>query len=82
MIEFPCEFPIKIMFTNKLGVFDEIMQIVRRHQSELTDDDIRQQLSKNSIYSALTVTIMAQNRSTLDALYCELTQHPHIKMVL
>lgn len=82
MIEFPCEFPIKIMFTNHPGVLDELLQIVRRHHPELTDDAIRQKLSKENTYCAMTATVMAQSQTALDALYLELTQHPHTKMVL
>lgn len=82
MIEYPCQFPIKIMFKNKPGTVDELLAIVRRHHPELLDTSIQQQSSKNGNYGSITVTVEAKNQEALDALYLELTQHPNIKMVL
>lgn len=82
MIEFPCEFPIKIMAVNRAGVVDELIAIAQQHHPELLESSIKQQLSKNGTYLSITLNVYAQSQSALDALYRELTQHPDIKMVL
>ena len=82
MIQFPCKFPIKIIFKNQPDTADELLTIVRQHHPELLDIAIQQQPSQNGNYCSITVTIEAQNQDALDALYRELTQHPNIKMVL
>lgn len=82
MIDFPTDFPIKIIFENVPGAIDELLDIVRQHHPELSTDAIRQQVSKKGTYLSITTTVLAQDQASLDALYRELTQHPHIKMVL
>lgn len=82
MIEFPCQFPIKIIFNNQAGAADEIIAIIHRHHPELEVSSIKQQLSKNRNYLSFTVDVMAQSQEKLDALYMELTKHASIKMVL
>ena len=82
MIEFPTDFPIKIIFQNIPGAIDELLEIVRRHHPELSDDAIKQQVSKNGNYLSITTTVLAKDQASLDGLYQELTKHPHIKMVL
>ncbi len=82
MIEYPCQFPIKIIFKNQPNTVDELLAIVRQHHPELQNTSVQQQTSKNSSYASITVTIEAKNQEALDALYLELTQHPNIKMVL
>jgi len=82
MIEFPCDFPIKIIFKNIDNAAGDLISIVRRHHPELLDTEIKQQNSNKGNYSSMTVNVQAKSQETLDALYQELTQHPHIKMVL
>ncbi|ASQ45884.1 HP0495 family protein [Legionella clemsonensis] len=81
-IEFPCDFPLKIIGTNTTEFFKEITEITRKHFPETLDEAIVCQESKQGNYLAITVTVYAYNQDTLDALYFELTQHPDIKMVL
>ena len=82
MIEFPCDFPIKIIFTNQPGVADEIIAIIHRHHPKLRSTSIKQKMSEKNNYSSITATVKATSQKKLDALYRELTQHPSIKMVL
>lgn len=82
MIDFPTQFPIKIIFQNVPGAVDELIEIVRRHHPELSDDAIKKQVSQNNTYLSITATVLAKDQVSLDALYQELSQYPHIKMVL
>ncbi|CEK10680.1 HP0495 family protein [Legionella hackeliae] len=82
LIEFPCNFPLKIIGTNTENFFKEIAEIARKHFPETLDEAIVCQESKQGNYLAITVTIFVHDQVTLDALYFELTEHPDIKMVL
>ncbi len=80
LFEFPCAFPIKIV-GKTIEHFDLlIMEIVHRHCQE-TENTLRTRTSRGGKYSAVTVTIMAQSRAQLDALYQELSTHEQIMMV-
>lgn len=82
MIEFPCDFPIKIIFKNEPGAQDELLAIVRHHHPDITENAISIQPSQNGNFVSITVTVHAKDQASLDHLYRELTQHAQIKMVL
>jgi putative lipoic acid-binding regulatory protein len=79
---FPTDFPIKIMGHNRLEFEPQIVTIVRSHAPDLDDNTVEVRQSRGGNYLALTVTIRAQSRAQLDALYRELTSHPLVKVVL
>lgn len=81
-MQFPCEFPIKIIGKNTPLFFEEIKDIVRKHYPTTVDDAICSQASHQNNYLAITATVTALDKTTLDALYLELTNHPAVKMVL
>lgn len=81
-LQFPCEFPIKAM---GLAVHDLeviVYDIARQHAPDLTKDALNKRESANGKYISITVTINAQSRDQLDAIYQALTDHEHIIMAL
>lgn len=82
LMEFPCEFPIKIIGKNSAAFATDVVNITRKYFPSTGDSSIRSQPSQQASYLAITVTVYAHNQASLDALYLELTQHPDIKMVL
>ncbi len=82
LMQFPCDFPIKIIGKNSPVFLSEITAIVRKHFPTTADAAIRHSASQQSHYLAITATIRAHDQASLDALYQELTTHPDIKMVL
>jgi putative lipoic acid-binding regulatory protein len=56
--------------------------VVQRHAPEFNGDSIETRLSSKGGYLSLTCTIRATSREQLDALYCELSGHPMVKVVL
>jgi putative lipoic acid-binding regulatory protein len=79
---FPTDFPIKIMGLNRLEFEPQIVAIVRRHAPDLDDTMVEVRQSSAGKYLSLTVTVRAQSRVQLDAIYMELTGHPLVKVVL
>ena len=82
LLEFPCDFPVKIVGKADQGFEAMVTQIVARHAGPLEPDHIRGRPSRDGKFVALTCLIRAESKTQLDGLYEELSQHPDILMVL
>ena len=82
LIEYPCDFPIKIMGRTEPGFAQAIVELVTRHAPELDSRSVEMRLSKKNRYLSITCTIRATSREQLDRLYQELCDHPAVLMVL
>ncbi|MDA9272239.1 DUF493 domain-containing protein [bacterium] len=82
LMQFPCDFPLKIIGNNSASFVQEIAAIIQKHYPTVLESSLHCKPSQNSNYLAISVTLHVQNQPSLDALYLELTQHPGIKMVL
>jgi putative lipoic acid-binding regulatory protein len=81
-IRYPCKFPIKAMGLNSDSLHLTILDIVQRHAPEADDSTLKTKPSSNGKYLSVTVTITAQNREQLDAIYMDLTACEHVLMAL
>lgn len=82
LLEFPCDFPIKIMGSRTDDFAQTIVEIVLRHAPDFAAETVEMRPSKAGNYLALTCTIRAISKPQLDALYSELSGHPAVKIVL
>lgn len=82
IIEFPCDFPVKIIGVNSDIFLEEIKKIVNYHFPDFNHEQLTHKLSEKNSYLAITVTVCAVNQEMLDAFYQDLTKHPDVKMVL
>lgn len=82
LIEFPCDFPIKVMGASVPHFSESIGAAVRELVPDFDPATISQRKSAQSKYTALTVTIRATSREQLDSVYMMLTSHPLVKIVL
>ena len=82
LIDFPCDFPIKVMGASRDGFAQAIVAIVSRHAPEFDAATLEMRPSKTGKYLSLTCTVRATSKAQLDALYRELTSHPWVKIVL
>lgn len=82
LLNFPCEFVIKI-FGHASDEFElQVLIIIRNHIKDLAENAIRSRLSKDGKYLALSITMPVDSREQLDAVYQELSTHPMVLMVL
>ena len=79
LIDFPCEFPVKVMGGDNPEFHKSIIDIAKKHDAEFTPEEITQNISKTGKYVSLTLNIHAKNKVQLDKLYQELTDN---KLVL
>jgi len=82
LIEFPCDFPIKIMGAAGDSFLPAMAAIVVRHAPDFKVDTIQIRPSKAGNYLALTCTVRAHSQAQLDGLYRELSSHPMVKVAL
>lgn len=82
LLAFPTEFPIKVMGRREDDFAQGVAEIVMRHAPGFDPKTIEMRPSSKGKYLGLTVTIQAQSREQLDALYRELGAHPAVVMVL
>lgn len=81
-LEFPCEFPIKMMGHDQPAFHAAARTIVERHAGELEDDAIRQSHSRKGNFVSLTVTINATSQTQLDRIYEDLSADDEILVAL
>ena len=82
LIEFPCDFPLKIMGATATDFAQTIVAVVLRHAPDFDPASVEMRPSKAGNYLSLTCTVRATSQAQLDALYLELTAHPMVKVVL
>ena len=82
IMEFPCEFPIKIMGEDNPEFRQAVRSLVEKHTGPLADSAIQTALSRTERFVSLTITVTAQIRQQLDNIYQDLTDHDDVKMAL
>jgi putative lipoic acid-binding regulatory protein len=82
LIDYPCDFPIKIMGRTEPGFAQEVVALVKRHAPDFDPGSVEMRVSKKSRYLSVTCTIRATSREQLDQLYRDLCDHPGVVMVL
>jgi putative lipoic acid-binding regulatory protein len=73
LIEFPCNFPLKVMGAAIPEFHQCIIDIAHKHDPYFDADEIKMRNSKTGKYASLTLNIHAKNKPQLNALYQELT---------
>lgn len=82
LVEFPCQFPIKIMGKTQAGFAQSVIEVVQRHAPGFDPSTLEMRSSREGRYLSLTCTVSATSREQLDELYRELCDHPMVTMVL
>ena len=82
LLEFPCEFPIKMMGHNTPEFIATARALVEIHTGELEDRRVQQAFSRNERFVSVTVTISAQSQEQLGDIYRDLSAHKSVLMAL
>jgi len=80
LLKFPCDLPIKVFGRNEAAFREAALGIVRAHYGEAIR--FSEQESRNGGYLSLTITVRAESRETVDAVFQALVDHEHVLMVL
>lgn len=82
LIEFPCEFAVKVMGENSDDFAPLILDIAKRHFGPIDDSACSARSSSNQRFVAVTVRVPAKNQEQLDGFYGELTTNDRVIMAL
>ena len=75
LIEFPCEFPVKVMGPALPEFHKAIEKIASKHDSQFDKSQTTENVSKTGKYVSLTLNIHAKDKPQLDAIYKDLTEN-------
>lgn len=81
-IEFPCDYPIKIIGVNGRAFTETVVSLTREHAPEVGATDVRVRESRAGRYVSVTITIRATGEAQLRALHETLRSYPPVHMVL
>jgi len=83
LMEFPCDFPLKIMGNNHPDFLSSMCDLVSLFiDHELDLNKIIQRPSSSGKYLAVTLTFTAKNKQQIDNIYQALYEHEDVKMTL
>jgi putative lipoic acid-binding regulatory protein len=82
LIEYPCDFPIKVLGKTRAGFAQTVLGVVRAHVPDFDGSTMEMKTSKQGKYLSVTCVVRATSRQQLDALYRALCDHPMVVMVL
>ncbi len=82
LLEFPCRFPIKAMGEHHENFEILVVELVRKHAPDLTEEAVASRASQGGKYLSVTVTVTATSREQLDNIYRELTACEQVLMAL
>ena len=81
-IEFPCDYPIKILGRSVESFEETVLGVVERHAPGFDRSTISQRDSRKGNFLALTLTITATGPEQLDAMHRELLDTGLVQMVI
>jgi uncharacterized protein len=82
LIEFPTDFPIKVMGETHDDFTAEVTRVIQTHLPEFGAHLIEIRGSSNGKYQSLTCLVYVTSKPQLDDIYRSLTSHPMVKVVL
>jgi putative lipoic acid-binding regulatory protein len=82
LIEFPCDFPIKVMGETREDFADAIVRAIQAHLPEFHAGNTELRASSGGRYVSLTCTVHVTSKPQLDDIYRMLTAHPMVRVVL
>lgn len=82
LIEYPSQFPIKVMGARVEGFVHAVTTVAKHFDPTFDPTTIELRESSGGKYLGVTITVMATSREQLDELYRTLSTHPMVKVVL
>ena len=82
LLEFPCRFPIKVMGAATDDFRSLALGIITQHFGQPAAGDIEERPSSGGRYLGITITVEAQSKAQLDAVYRDLTSCRQVLVAL
>ena len=82
VIEFPCDFPIKMMGRDTPEFRTTARSLIEKHVGPVEDETIKFNLSGKGNFVSVTVTVTASSQQQLDDIYRDVSGHDDVLMAL
>jgi len=82
VLEFPCEFPIKMMGRDNPEFRALSRALVEKHTGAVAESAVQATTSRNGRFVSVTVTITATSQQQLDDIYRDVSSHEDVLMAL
>lgn len=81
-IEFPCDYPIKVIGEAQEGLLEQVIEIARKHDPTVVREKITERASRNGTYNSITIQFWATGEPQLQRLFEDLKECEAVRMVL
>ena len=81
-IEFPCDYPIKVMGRSSETYEEVILEVFERHAPGFDPQTVVAKISSKGTFTSLNITITATGHEQLQALHQDLLATGHVTMVI
>ncbi|TVP57739.1 MAG: DUF493 domain-containing protein [Halomonadaceae bacterium] len=82
LIEFPCDYPVKIIGDAEPDFESQVLQLVQQHVADFRPESLRRQPSRNGRFMSLRLVLPLTSEAQLQALFLDLKASDHVRMVL
>ncbi len=82
LMEFPCEFPIKMMGRDTPEFRTTALTLVEKHVGPIAAEAIQVNLSGKGNFVSVTVTVTATSQQQLDDIYRDVSENDDVLMAL
>lgn len=82
LLEFPCDFPIKIMGADETAMIASLTGALQTHAPDSAGAELVKRPSAKGNYLSITVTIVATSKPQLDSIYEMLTASEAVLVAL
>ncbi|MEP5765045.1 MAG: DUF493 domain-containing protein [Halieaceae bacterium] len=81
-IEFPCDYPIKVL-GRKVPEFEAVVfEVVERHAPGFSREGVNAKISREGRFTSLTIVITATGKPQLEAMHADLLATGLVQMVI
>ena len=80
--EFPCEYPIKAMGPNTPEFAETIVEMVKQHAPEVSNNSVHCRTSSTGKYQSVTVLVYALSKDHLISIYQDINTVDDLKWTL
>ena len=81
-IEFPCDYPIKVLGYACREFHEHVLEVMTRHAPGYDQTQVTVRDSRNGKFQSITVTIVATGEPQLQAIFEDLKTSSHVQMVM
>lgn len=81
-IEFPCDYPIKVVGCTVTNFVEDVLAVVSQHAEQVSKTSVTVRSSRHGKYQSATLSIRATGELQLRALHADLMACPFVRLVL